>query len=195
MDVDEIKQFRFPDVLIRTLVSLFEVLSGARPSLLSRIFFRVSPLSKEIEHLRKLLDDAHTAEVVRAEEFETSNSISSEVSGAGSKVGGKAADRSASRTTASFTEEKIDYLERHLQDFKALVTQALRKSADTRAAFLVDDFYLVRGADQPYLIDYLHRLLRGTECYLKIGTVQHRTKLMVQKIKQSVLSWVRTSRL
>src|SRR5690606_3835962 len=30
---------------------------------------------------------------------------------------------------------------------------------------------------QPYVVDYLHRLFRGTDAYLKIGSVRHRTLL------------------
>jgi hypothetical protein len=43
---------------------------------------------------------------------------------------------------------------------------------------IVDDFYLISPRWQPNVIDYLHRLLRGTDLYLKVGTVRHRTQLL-----------------
>jgi len=43
---------------------------------------------------------------------------------------------------------------------------------------LLDDFYLIHPSIQPDVIDYLHRLFRGTDFYLKVGTVRHRTTLV-----------------
>jgi hypothetical protein len=42
---------------------------------------------------------------------------------------------------------------------------------------LVDDFYLVNKDIQPDVVDYLHKLLRDTNAYLKLGTIRHRTIL------------------
>ena len=42
---------------------------------------------------------------------------------------------------------------------------------------LIDDFYLVSRQSQPDVIDYLHRLLRDTDVYLKVATIRHRTTL------------------
>lgn len=59
-----------------------------------------------------------------------------------------------------------------------MLGDALRDSEYRSAAVIVDDFYLFPRSIQPDVLDYLHRLLRGTELYLKLGTVRHRTTLM-----------------
>jgi len=35
---------------------------------------------------------------------------------------------------------------------------------------MIDDFYLIHRDVQPDVVDYLHRLLRGTGASMKIGT-------------------------
>lgn len=50
----------------------------------------------------------------------------------------------------------------------------------TPVFLLLDDFYFVRKTDQSKLIDYLHRLAKGTQLFLKLATIKHRTKLYTQ---------------
>jgi hypothetical protein len=78
----------------------------------------------------------------------------------------------------SFTAEKLDTLERHFQDYKDVIVEALRQADFDSGAVIIDDFYLFQRAVQPDIVDYLHRLLRGTDLYMKLGTVRHRTTLL-----------------
>jgi hypothetical protein len=87
---------------------------------------------------------------------------------------------SSSERTSSFRERKLDALERHLSDYKRVLQEAFAASGKASGAVIVDDFYLFHTSTQPDIIDYLHRLLRGTDLYLKIGTVRHRTTLLRQ---------------
>ena len=41
----------------------------------------------------------------------------------------------------------------------------------------LDDFYFIARQNQPDVIDYLHRLCKGTNMFLKIGTIKYRTRL------------------
>jgi hypothetical protein len=78
-------------------------------------------------------------------------------------------------------EDKQEYLERHLADFKAALSSALKRSGYKQATILIDDFYLVPLPLQPDVVDYLHRLLRDTSLFLKIGTIRHRTRLSTRR--------------
>jgi hypothetical protein len=82
--------------------------------------------------------------------------------------------------TMTFKSRKLDHLERHLQDYKEALRDSIEGTWPT-VFILVDDFYLIKKELQPYVIDYLHRLFRGTDAYLKIGTVRHRTQLRVHE--------------
>ena len=79
-----------------------------------------------------------------------------------------------------FQNRKLDKLERTLSDYKTALHGAICSSGYDAAFVLVDDFYLIPRERQPDVIDYLHRLLRGTNIYLKVGTVRHRTTLLRQ---------------
>ena len=69
-------------------------------------------------------------------------------------------------------------MERYLSDYKKSLSESLDESKYDSAFILLDDFYLIPRSRQPDVIDYLHRLLRGTNFYLKIGTVRHRTSII-----------------
>ncbi len=169
--VDEIKRLGFPDILVRLLLSVFESLPGAK-----RRFWQLhrSPLHKLIVELRTLLDEPESAETSRRDSDERSRSIQAGAEYVGSaqvKVG----SRAGREVTSAYTSKKLDQLERHLQDYKAVLRRALQPEG--RAFVLVDDFYLINREMQPNVIDYLHRLLRGTNYYLKVATIRHRTSL------------------
>jgi hypothetical protein len=40
---------------------------------------------------------------------------------------------------------------------------------------LLDDLYHLRRADQPQVLDYFHRIVKGRSVWLKVGTIGHRT--------------------
>lgn len=172
--VDEIKRLGFPDVLIRILLSLFRSLPGARRSIFS---FRASPLRKKIADLQKLLDEPEEAAVSRKQVSESNQSAT--LSGKSAVQGElKASSKSGTETTSTYQSSKLNYLERHLQDFKDVLRQVLLRLR-VNAYVLVDDFYLIRRDLQPHVVDYLHRLVRGTDAYLKVATIRHRTSLRV----------------
>jgi len=80
--------------------------------------------------------------------------------------------------TRTFRQRKLEVLERHLADYKSALIDGVARCRTRHFALIVDDFYLLAPSVQPDVIDYLHRLLRGTGGYLKIGTIRHRTKLI-----------------
>ncbi|NMD01551.1 MAG: hypothetical protein GYA62_17770, partial [Bacteroidales bacterium] len=79
---------------------------------------------------------------------------------------------------SEFEENKLDTLERHLSDYKTALIEELEKSKFDTGYVILDDYYLIKKERQPDVIDYMHRLLRGTDYYLKVGTVRHRTNLI-----------------
>ncbi len=170
--IDEIKKLGFPDILVRLLLSLFESLPGARRRLWH---FRPTSLHRVLGELRTLLDEPESAETSRRDSDERSRSMQ-----AGAESGATANIQAGRKTgrdvTTIYTSKKLDQLERHLQDYKEVLNKATR-SGEGRTFVLVDDFYLLSRDIQPNVVDYLHRLLRGTEFYLKLATIRHRTTL------------------
>jgi hypothetical protein len=93
--------------------------------------------------------------------------------GAGVEISGE----STESRTSIYREQKIDVLERHLRDYKTVLQDAMADRPQSHAAVLIDDFYLLPRDSQPDVVDYLHRLLRDTDIYMKVATIRHRTTL------------------
>jgi hypothetical protein len=177
VSADEVKTLSYPDLLIRLLLIILKA-TPVRAKLWERIRGR-QPLRSEIRGLQELLDRADTQQV--REDRGRTREITAK---GGGRSGPTELTLTAGRTdtyarSSEFREEKLDYLERHLRDFKDAITTALARSG-SRGTLIVDDFYLVHPSVQPDVIDYLHRLVRGTDLYLKVGTVRHRTSLARQ---------------
>jgi len=170
---DEFKRLTYPDLLVRLLLCIFESMPSANQSWRKWIR-RPNPIQRNIYDLRKVLSRAEETQV-----RETDGSASeqgAELVKGPAKVHGQSSI--SHERQSEFKEQKLDHLERFLSDYKSALSDALGASKYDSAFVLVDDFYLIPRSRQPDVIDYLHRLLRGTNFYLKIGTIRHRTSLI-----------------
>lgn len=179
LECDEVKRLGYPNILIRLLLTLYESLPHTKRNWVQRLLLRPrTRIERVIEELRGLLETPDTSDVI--EEHGEKDQQGFQAQGQYPPLGAsyqRGSTTSGSRRTA-FTENKIDSLERHLQDYKSALSEALEKSRYRYATFILDDFYLIQPDNQPDVIDYIHRLLRGTDCYFKAGTVRHRTRLL-----------------
>jgi hypothetical protein len=173
IETDEIKRLGYPDVLIRLLLAIMESVQLAKPWY-KKFNIKKTALELHIYNLRILLNQAEQRKV-KTEESQSSNySAKSNYSGLESAMGGT----SSRGVLSEFEESKLDTLERHLSDYKTTLINELKNLKYESASVLLDDYYLIKKGRQPDVIDYLHRLLRGTNFYLKVGTVRHRTDLV-----------------
>lgn len=173
VSTDDIKRLGYPDVLIRLLLQIMESIPSSKQKW-RKFIFRETDVQEHIKDLRKLLNRAETRKVQEEEKSE------SKFSGGGKYQGMNA---SADRTNISgklseFQENKLDELERHLPDYKAAIEKELKRSKNEACFILLDDFYLIKRDKQPDVLDYVHRLVRGTDYYLKVATIRHRTELI-----------------
>lgn len=173
VSTDDIKRLGYPDVLIRLLLQIMESIPTSKQKW-RKLFFCQTEVQKHIKDLRKLLNQAETRKVQHEEKKETKYAAS------GKKLGfGGSADRSDSYGTLSeFEENKLDTLERHLTDYKTAIEAEINKIRYEACFILLDDFYLIKRDRQPDVLDYIHRLVRGTDYYLKVATIRHRTDLI-----------------
>jgi hypothetical protein len=179
LSADTVKTLKYPDVLIRTLLAIFE---GLPSSWWRRLFRRPTPAIEVAKDLRALLARAELErlKVTDAESKEEKRSRRLKVGGkraAWARERGKGQAQSQERV-AEFDQAKVDSLENHLIDYKSVLQAELAKAGCTYAVFIVDDFYLIDRSIQPDVIDCVHRLLRDTDLYFKIGTIRHRTTLL-----------------
>lgn len=178
IDCDEIKRLSYPDLLIRLLLRILDKLPIARHP---KWKFWAKPSSAElaIKELRALLDLAEDADVTEQSSSLEAAKLETKLDAPRfAKVGGTVTSETSKGRTSAFHERKLDTLERHFQDYKDALVSALRATGSSHGALILDDFYLIHPTVQPDVIDYVHRLLRGTSLYFKIGTVRHRTSLV-----------------
>lgn len=170
---DEFKRLTYPDLLVRLLLRIFEKMPDANKKW-RRVIRLPNKTQKNIDDLRRILSQAEEARVKQTDG--TSSDENVELSKGPAKVSGKKSKKHEKQS--EFTEIKLDHLERYLSDYKEALSTSLANSRYDSAYILLDDFYLIPRSRQPDVIDYLHRLVRGTDFYLKIGTVRHRTTII-----------------
>jgi hypothetical protein len=129
VSADEVKRLGYPDLLIRLLMTL---LSGFRESRVDRLrrivpFLRTAA-QRQVAELSALLDRAERADVTEQQERAREGTVGGSAgAGSGSFTGGYRRASTHQRTSA-FVEEKLDALERHLQDYKQTLRDVLEKS-------------------------------------------------------------------
>ncbi len=170
---DEFKRLTYPDLLVRLLLRIFESMPSAKQSW-RRWIRRPNTIQRHIDDLRKVLSQAEETRVRQTDG--SASEQGAELAKGPAKVHGQSSI--THERQSEFKEQKLDHLERFLSDYKIALSDALGASKYESAFVLVDDFYLIPRSRQPDVIDYLHRLLRGTNFYLKIGTVRHRTSII-----------------
>jgi energy-coupling factor transporter ATP-binding protein EcfA2 len=175
---DEFKKLRYPDVLIRLLIEILESIP-VRYRWYKRIVRRRIETDEYASQLRKLLDLADESDVIRETRKQTSRKAGAGANlpqGITTSIG--ASSEASEGQKSSFVERKLDFLERHLKDYKAAIVRETKHLGNDHIPVLIDDFYLFPRDKQPDVIDYLHRLLRDTNLILKVATIRHRTSLI-----------------
>lgn len=170
---DEFKRLTYPDLLVRLLLRIFEKMPDADKKW--RRFIRwPNNVQKNIDDLRRILSQAEESNVKQIDG--ESSEANAELSKGAARAGGRRSTKHERQS--EFKEQKLDHLERYLSDYKEVLSSSLENSKYDSAFIMLDDFYLIPRSRQPDVIDYLHRLVRGTNFYLKVGTVRHRTTII-----------------
>ena len=96
--------------------------------------------------------------------------------GADGKIEGELTGGAERKTelTERTKRNKLHFLHRKIIDFQKLFDSIVDLS-DGAAFIFLDDLYHLRRADQPHVLDYFHRIVKGRSVWLKIGTIRHRT--------------------
>lgn len=76
---------------------------------------------------------------------------------------------------SKYTSHKIEYLHQNILRFQQFFKD-LSDLSDGSSFLILDDLYHIRKSDQPFVIDYFHRIAKGNGLWLKIGTIKHRSQ-------------------
>ncbi len=75
--------------------------------------------------------------------------------------------------------DKLNTLKNGLSDAKKIFSN-ISHFIGKDIFLILDDFYFIRKNEQPYFLDFFHRLAKNTPIYLKVATIKHRTRLYTQ---------------
>lgn len=190
IDMEKFKNRPFPDVLIEILIDLLDEL---RPTVrLGKSVFRDVRLRRQFrtshKELAQMLKDpqAWSKEMTRSQSEHEQLAVKAKLAARAALGGAKAetgvdvaASQDSSRSviqSASFEELKIERLHQLASRLSHELSALVQNSAGDRAAIFIDDFYYVRLADQPEVLDYLKSVAKGTGIWLKVGGVGERMR-------------------
>ena len=203
-DQEVFMELEYPDVLISTLSAVLAQFSEQIRSMsptdertIIKRFLRRKPLSAHVHIADELEQAAMRLEELKNEptksEIEWTSTVSIEssstrgrsrkiqaghnlISGSlGSNDTAMASQRSGSGISRRFTATKTTHLERAIPTYQKLMRRATSVAPD--AFIILDDFYRLAAVDQPRVAGYLHRVVKDTHVWLKIGSIRYWTHL------------------
>ncbi len=74
-----------------------------------------------------------------------------------------------------YISHKVEYLHQNILRFQRFFKN-LSTLSDGASFLILDDLYHIRKSDQARVIDYFHRVAKGNDLWLKIGTIKHRSQ-------------------
>jgi hypothetical protein len=204
IDIEPLKKLSYPDVLIQIIRTIFkdlkEFLEGKKSgiSMFDRILKKkkahaqlestlesLEVSHKEWEDLLNEFEESETEHQSRKKIVDSTNQATKieakgdlKVVSVGTRVGnGKAEIKETEfSVTKTARELKIEKVERGLLDIKNLLEKATELIGNN-LFIIVDDFYFLHLDDQTPVADYLHRLCKNSNLFLKFGTIRYRTIL------------------
>jgi len=200
LNCEDFKRHSFPNVLIEILDSLFEELERH----LSAWFGRKKKLKSIIQNIRNDLTTLKTnadhseSDVKATTSIEESSNASAEASLSGSIPSGPTAglktlsgfsgkSREEIENVFKIKHSKLEQLDQWLPTLKKQIRDFFEVSKKVSAIFLqIDDLYQLRQEDQPFVVDYIHRLCKDVPLFFKIATLRHASILYVDRDGQPI---------
>lgn len=191
LNCEDFKHHSFPNVLIEILEAIF----GDIKTKLPRFFGDAKSLKKPMQDLLQQLEDLkkknEEIEQEIKEHKQAEAQIGSEISGglydAKIKATASKLDRSSLEVAYKQRLVKSEELHRRLPKLKSLLNEFFEKSDKVKTIFLhVDDFYHLARTDQPFVMDYIHRLCKDTPLFFKVATLRYSSVLFLNRKEQPI---------
>ncbi len=203
IDLEPFKGHSYPDIILSVLITIFSKLRvyfEVNEKILRNKwyeFWKRKPTNQESEKIAiiaklKLLEQELSERLFAGEVLNITNKIidsnkkSKEQKGSvripihtSSEIEGsiaRAVERSHQQEqTEAYEKSKTDLLLNKMLEFRELFSKITTFSKKSVFLFL-DDLYHVKKDNHAQLLDYLHRILKGNDGYLKVGTIRTRSK-------------------
>lgn len=187
VNMEDFKDISFPNSIIQVQKSILKQLIPVVKEMHSKFTFaylmKSLPLHRKLAKQIKILDE----QLIHPDQYDKSfrEKKAGKVSGKGKgKVGGSEFETGVESSeeveiSKQIKIDKLDILKNKLSDIKELFSE-VAAFIDNDIYLILDDFYFIRKDEQPYFLDFFHRVSKNTPLYLKVATIKHRSKLYVQ---------------
>lgn len=183
LNLDDYKDITFPNIVIQVVRELFQELFRQLSSPYGFFTFSLEArrvkreLSAAVRGLELLLrePDKEIQEVSEISSF--GQKVKTSLKVAMATVGSDSSHENSRSVSRKLPKDKLEYLRIELSEYKKLLHRVSKLLSNRPIFLFLDDLYFVAKEVQPELVDYFHRLTKGTELFLKIATIKHRSKL------------------
>ena len=188
VNLEDYKDISFPNVLVKVLILLLQGVYDSRRKRWPFFFWlpwrsnRLKPLRTHITELEVLYREPDVDEFTQKTTARSAikDGVKASVKGVGVELGDE--ESKQTETSRTHISNKLEFLKKSLGDYKASIDSA-SDCLNLDAIFLVlDDLYFILKRVQPDLLDYLHRVCKDTDLFLKVATIRHRSKLYRQGV-------------
>jgi hypothetical protein len=187
INIEDFKDISFPDSISQVLINIIKNISSEvkgnynlfqflnwkkQKKLLKRYDKYIVQLNKKISE-----PDTFKESIREKQASKISGEASSGFKSTTAKLSSEVADEF--ETSREILKDKLNELKNEITNFKELIeetTTFLNKDI----YLIFDDFYFIRKQEQPFFIDFFHRISKNTRLYLKVATIKHRSSLYIQ---------------
>lgn len=187
INIEDFKDISFPNSISQVLISVIKKIrsevSGkykiwqfsnwkTQNKLIKQYDSYIIELNKKISE-----PDSYNESIKKKQASKTSGEASSGFQTSTAKIASEVADEL--ETSREILKDKLNELKNEITNFKELIektTTFLNKDI----YLIFDDFYFIRKYEQPFFIDFFHRISKNTRLYLKVATIKHRSSLYIQ---------------
>ena len=187
INLEDFKDISFPNSIIQVQKALIKQLlpsvSAKYPWHSLNRLRKTTPLKRRLKNQIKSLDHhlSHPDEYDQGvKEKKSFKGVAKAARKAfGGQVEGSIEAAKETELTKQIKIDKLDILKNDLSNIKELFAD-VSEHIGKNIFLILDDFYFIRKNEQPYFLDFFHRVSKNIPLYLKVATIQHRSKLYIQ---------------
>jgi hypothetical protein len=187
INIEDFKDISFPNSISQVLISIIKKFKKEIDGKYNIFNFTnwkkqkalIKKIDKYIIELNKKISepDVYNQSIKEKQASKISGEASSGFDKSSAKISSEVADEF--ENSREILKDKLNELKNEITNFKELIEETT--SFLNKEIFLIfDDFYFIRKHEQPFFIDFFHRISKNTRLYLKIATIKHRSSLYIQ---------------
>src|SRR5690606_19425059 len=187
INIEDFKDISFPNSITHVLTAIIRNLTKEAKGKYSIFNFKKwikqrRILKKYKSYLKELKTKLASPDIYRETVKEKqANKSRGEAKTALTRTSGKISSETSEEleTSRELLRDKLTDLKNEITSFKELINETT-DLLDKDIFLIFDDFYFIRKNEQPFFIDFFHRISKNTRLYLKVATIKHRSSLYIQ---------------